>query len=351
MSSIDDLLSQVRSAVDARRPLCIVGGNSKHQIGREPRGERLELQGYSGIVDYQPSELVVTARAGTTVTELQQALAEKNQVLASDPPQFGGRATIGGSLACNLSGPARPWCGSIRDHVLGVRLINGRGEHLRFGGQVMKNVAGFDVSRLQAGAMGTLGIVTELSLKVMPRPESSITIKRSIDAIGALRVTSEICRKPLPLTGAFWNAGNLYVRLGGAASVVDAGSRQIAGDVLEDDAGIWSALREMDSPFFSNASDLWCVSLRPTAKHVMPEQDWLIDWRGARRWLAAPCDRESLDEHFEEEGVEAWQVRGAARDAEVFPDRGVTYQNMLRRLKAALDPSGIFNPGRLYSWL
>ncbi len=351
MISLDDLLDRVRGAVDARTPLCIAGGNSKRHLGREPQGEPLDLAGYAGIVDYQPSELVITARAGTTVAALQQALAEKNQVLASDPPQFEGRATIGGSLACNLSGPARPWSGSIRDHVLGVRLVNGKAEHLRFGGQVMKNVAGFDVSRLQAGAMGTLGILTEVSLKVMPRPEATITIRRPIDATDAVRVMNQICREPLPLTGAFWYAGDLYVRLSGPASVVDAGSRRIAGDVVEDDAGVWSRLREMNLPIFANAVDLWCISLRPTKKHFLPDQDWLIDWRGARRWLAAKCDRKTQEEHLAEEGAEAWQVRGATRGADVFPDRGGTYRNILLRLKAAMDPAGIFNPGRLYSWL
>ena len=351
MTSIDELLERVRGAVDARQPLCVAGGGSKRHFGRAPQGELLDLSGYSGIVDYQPSELVITARAGTTVAELQQALAEKNQVLASDPPQFDGRATIGGSLACNLSGPARPWSGSIRDHVLGVRLINGRAEHLRFGGQVMKNVAGFDVSRLQAGAMGTLGILTEVSLKVMPRPEATVTIRRSIDASDAVRVMNEICRESLPLAGVFWYAGDLHIRLAGPASVVDAGIRQIAGEALQDDAAVWSRLRDMELPFFSNAVDLWCVALRSTSKHVMAERDWLLDWRGARRWLAGKCDRETLDEQLVEEGAESWQVRGAAPGAEVFADPGGTYRNILLRLKAALDPAGVFNPGRLYSWM
>ena len=209
MSALAALQEQVRAAAAERRPLCIVGGNSKRHLGRETEGEPVEMGTYSGVVDYQPAELVVTARAGTTISELQAVLAERHQVLACEPPAFGGKATVGGTLACNLSGPSRPWLGSIRDHVLGVRLINGRGEHLRFGGAVMKNVAGYDVSRLMAGAMGTLGILTEITLKVMPLPEATLTVRRTIAASDAIRAMNELCRSPLPLTGACWHDGDL----------------------------------------------------------------------------------------------------------------------------------------------
>ncbi|MDH3953595.1 MAG: FAD-binding protein, partial [Gammaproteobacteria bacterium] len=186
MTAIADLQDRVRAAVAAQQLLCIVGGNSKRYLGGEQQGDPIDISAWSGVVDYQPSELVITVRAGTTISELQQVLARENQVLASEPPEFDGKATVGGTLACNLSGPSRPWHGSIRDHVLGVRIINGKGEHLRFGGQVMKNVAGYDVSRLQAGAMGTLGILTEVTLKVVPRPEATTTVRRTIGASDAL---------------------------------------------------------------------------------------------------------------------------------------------------------------------
>ena len=347
MSALANLLEQVRAAIAAEQPLRIVGGDSKRHFGRATTGELLDMRAHTGVVDYQPSELVITARAGTTVSELQEVLADENQVLACEPPEFDGKGTVGGALACNLSGPSRPWLGSVRDHVLGVRIINGKGEHLRFGGQVMKNVAGYDVSRLMAGALGTLGILTEVTLKVLPRPEATMTVRRAISAIDALRVMNDISRQPFPVTGACWYDGNMHVRLAGPASAVAAAAGQLEGEVLPDDDGLWEGLREMSLPFFTDAKDLWCVSLRSTHEHVLHDQNWLLDWRGARRWLAAPVGREVLDTV----GGEAWHVRGAANGAEVFQERGEAYRRTLLQLKRALDPGGIFNPGRLYSWM
>lgn len=351
MNALPDLQEQVRAAVADRRPLRIVGGNSKRHLGREAMGERVDISAYSGVVDYQPSELVITVRAGTTISELQEVLAGENQVLACEPPEFDGRSTVGGTLACNLSGPSRPWLGSIRDHVLGVRFINGKGEHLRFGGEVMKNVAGYDMSRLMAGAMGTLGVLTEITLKVMPLPEATLTLRRTTAAGDALRAMNGVCRSPLPLTGVCWHDGEMYVRLAGPASVIAAAAERIDGRVVPDDRGFWSGLRQMDLPFFAGTEDLWCVSLRSTSEHFMPDANWLIDWRGARRWLATRCDRESIEGHLRDTGGEAWQVRGAGNGADVFPARSEPYRAMLLRLKQALDPDGIFNPGRLYSWM
>ena len=351
MTAIADLQDQVRAAAAAQRPLCIIGGNSKQHLGREQQGDPIEMGSWSGVVDYQPSELVITVRAGTTISGLQQVLAQENQVLASEPPEFGGRATVGGTLACNLSGPSRPWYGSIRDHVLGVRIINGKAEHLRFGGQVMKNVAGYDVSRLQAGAMGTLGILTEVTLKVVPRPEATATIRRTIGASDALRAMNRICRTPSPVSGVCWYDGGMYIRLAGPSAVIAAAADRIDGDILPADDDFWARLREMELPFFTDARDLWCISLRSTHGHFMPEENWLMDWRGGRRWLAAARDRDMLADHTVEAGCELWQVRGAKKGADVFPARSDVYRNMLLQLKQALDPAGVFNPGRLYSWM
>ena len=350
MNAPAELLEQVRAAVAQQRPLCIAGGNSKKHIGREQAGDPVDMSSYAGVVDYQPEELVITVRAGTTVSDLQKVLAEENQVLASEPPEFDGKATVGGSLACNLSGPSRPWQGSIRDHVLGVRIINGKAEHLRFGGEVMKNVAGYDVSRLMAGAMGTLGVLTEVTLKVAPRPEATVTVRRPVGASEALHAMNDIGRTPLPITGACWHEGGMYVRLAGPASAVAAAADRIEGSSVSDDREFWRGLREMSLPFFADAGDLWCVSLRSTRDHFMPDANWLLDWRGARRWLAAG-DRDTLDRHVQEAGGELWHVRGAQGGAEVFAERGEAYRAMLLRLKRALDPAGVFNPGRLYSWM
>ena len=351
MSALADLLEQVRNAAEKGRALNVVGGNSKQHLGREPTGDPVDVSTYSGIVDYQPSELVITVRAGTTISDVQNALAEENQVLASEPPAFDGEATVGGTLACNLSGPSRPWQGSIRDHVLGVRIINGKAEHLRFGGQVMKNVAGYDVSRLMAGAMGTLGILTEVTLKVIAKPEATMTVCRPADATDALRAMNDLSRTPLPINAASWCDGNVYVRLAGSTSVITAAAKQIAGRTVSGDQGFWTGLREMSLPFFASAEDPWCISLRATHDHFMPEANWLFDWRGARRWLAADCDRDMLERLVTDAGGELWRMRGGGNTGEVFPARTEAYRNMLVRLKQALDPAGIFNPGRLYSWM
>ena len=352
MSALADLLQQVRDAAAKKRALNVFGGNSKQHLGREPSGDPVDMSTFSGIVDYQPSELVVTVRAGTTIAVLQNALAEENQVLACEPPEFDGEATVGGTLACNLSGPSRPWQGSIRDHVLGVRIINGKAEHLRFGGQVMKNVAGYDVSRLMAGAMGTLGILTEVTLKVTPKPEATMTVCRPVGATDALRAMNELSRMPLPINGACWCDDNLYVRLAGPTSVITAAAGQIEGSPLSDDRGFWSGLREMSLPFFAATEELSCISLRSTHDHFMPEANWLLDWRGARRWLVADYDRDALERLVMDAGGEVWRTRGEGNDAgEVFPYRSEAYKSMLSSLKQALDPAGIFNPGRLYSWM
>ena len=226
-------------------------------MGRDCEAKPLEVSGHRGIVDYQPDELVLCARAGTPLRTLQDTLAEHNQVLPFDPPMFGGRATLGGTLACNLSGPGRPWYGSIRDATLGVKLVNGKGELLQFGGKVMKNVAGYDVSRLQAGALGTLGVITEINLKVLPRPESSITLAYEMDAATALATMNRRAVEPKPLSGACWFNGTLYLRLSGAASAVGKTASIWGGSACAETETPWTGLREMDLPCFTGDAPLW----------------------------------------------------------------------------------------------
>lgn len=351
MTVLGQILEQVAAAASDSTPLCIVGGNSKCDVGREQIGEPISVSEYSGVVDYQPTELVVTVRAGTTLLELKEILASKNQMLACETPEFDGAATVGGALACAQSGPSRPWNGSIRDQVLGVRLINGNAEHLRFGGQVMKNVAGYDVARLQAGAMGAFGLLTEVSLKVLPRPGSSKTVRRPLEADAAIRVMNEVSMTPLPLTGAIWYDGELYLRVTGQSSVVDAMVTELEGDVLADDAPFWTALREQRLPFFDGAKELWRFSVRANSVHSKPDGDWLIDWGGAQRWLSGSYQRAELEHIAASAGGEVTQVLGGDRGAEIFPALPAAHRAMLQHLKLAFDPAGVFNSGRLYSWL
>ena len=278
-------------------------------------------------------------------------LAEKNQMLACESPQFDGAATVGGALACAQSGPSRPWYGSIRDQVLGVRLVNGKAEHLRFGGQVMKNVAGYDVSRLQAGAMGIFGLITEVTFKVLPIPEMSKTVRRQLDASAAIRVMNAVCKTPLPLTGACWTDGELYLRVSGQASAIDEIATGLEGEPLADATNFWTALREQSLPFFDGAGDLWRLSVRVNASQVKLDDNWLIDWGGARRWMSGSYDREGLENIAMNAGGEVKQVRGADRSADPLPTLSEPHRAMLQRLKQAFDPIGVFNRGRLYSWL
>ncbi|MCW8884815.1 MAG: glycolate oxidase subunit GlcE, partial [Motiliproteus sp.] len=281
------LQEQVISARSEGRKIAIVGGGSKAFMGRQIEAEPLALAEHRGIISYHPVELVLRVRAGTPLTEIIAALDEQDQMLAFDPPQFGPTSTIGGTLACNQSGPGRPWQGSVRDHVLGIQLINGLGEHLRFGGQVMKNVAGYDVSRLMAGSMGTLGVITEISLKVLPKPAMELTLVEEMDAYRAIEVMNQRAGLPKPMTAACWSQGKLYTRLAGAASAVDATANHWSGQPLEEAEQFWQQLRDQQLFYFTGDKPLWRFSVGSAAENPDLDGSWLIDWGGSQRWLRA----------------------------------------------------------------
>lgn len=345
------LQEQVLMARQAKQPLNIVGGDSKSFMGREAVGDTLNLSGHTGIVSYQPVELVLTARAGTPLTEIEAALAENNQMLAFEPPRFSDSATIGGTLACNQSGPARPWSGSVRDHVLGVRLINGIGEHLKFGGQVMKNVAGYDVSRLQAGAMGSLGVITEISLKVLPKPAATRTLVWDMEAKEAIHFMNTLATQPKPLSAACWLGGRVYARLSGAHSAVDATVREWQGEKLADADLFWQQLRHQQLTFFSKEAPLWRFSVNSAADISSLDSQSLIDWGGAQRWYSAEDDKARMEALATEAGGQVSLFAGGDRSLEVMHEVPAALQAIQKRVKDSFDPDGIFNPGRLYSWM
>ncbi len=352
MSDISQqLIDRVISARNKGDKLSISGRDSKSFFGREIEGERLSLAEHSGIVNYHPVELVLTARAGTRLAEIESVLREQGQMLSFEPPTFSGQASIGGTLACNLSGPARPWSGSVRDMVLGIKLINGRGEHLNFGGQVMKNVAGYDVSRTQAGAMGSLGVITEVSLKVMPVPAATLTLVQEMDAPQAIKTMNLLAATPKPLTAACWCDNKLYLRLSGAASAVEGTAKQWPGSVVEPGHHFWQSLNEQRLDFFSGESPLWRFSVKPTAEHFYPEGEWLIDWGGAQRWFRGDYDLCQLEDVAIEAKGQVSLFRGGDRGGEVFHRQSSVSKRLHERLKDAFDPDRLFNPGRLYSWL
>ncbi|MBL4836614.1 MAG: glycolate oxidase subunit GlcE, partial [Kordiimonadaceae bacterium] len=290
MSDISSqLVEQVKEANLAKTPLMIVGGGTKqNHIGRaieaSTGGNTLRMSGHSGIVSYDPKELVLTARAGTPLREIDAVLTENGQALSFDPPRYKGSATLGGTLACNPSGPARPWAGSVRDMILGVRLINGSGEHMRFGGQVMKNVAGYDVARLQAGALGSLGVLTEISLKVLPQADISMTLVLEMNEANAITRMNEVAGTPAPLNGAVWQEDALYLRFTGAASAVADCKKAFGGKALDKAEQFWADVRDQQLEFFSGDLPLWRFSVHPNAKPLFEGKATYIDWAGAQRW-------------------------------------------------------------------
>lgn len=272
-------------------------------------------------------------------------------MLACEPPWFNGKATIGGTLACNQSGPGRPWWGSIRDHVLGIRLLNGKGELLRFGGQVMKNVAGYDVARAQAGAMGSLGAITEVSLKVLPRPGASITLTQPMDRDEAITLMNARATEPKPLTAASWMDGHVYFRLSGSKSAVAATAKQWRGTVMSDSDAFWQKLRDQQHDFFAGNAPLWRFSVRPTAPLPDLNGDWLIDWAGAQRWYRGEGTIAAMASLAAEAGGQISLFRGGDRQGEVMHPQPDALKAVQQRLKKSFDPDAIFNPGRIYSWL
>ncbi|MEZ5569236.1 MAG: glycolate oxidase subunit GlcE [Halioglobus sp.] len=345
------LVAALQAAREAKRPLYVRGGDSKRDVlGRACEAAPLDVAAHRGILDYQPGELVISARAGTSVAAIQAALDEHRHMLPSEPPLFGGSATIGGTLACNLSGPGRPWRGATRDSVLGVKLLNGKGELLNFGGRVMKNVAGYDVSRLQAGAMGTLGVLCEITLRVVPQPEHSVTLGFELPAAQALTMMLQRAAQPAPLSAACWVDGRLHLRLSGAASAVRSTAQQWGGEPVADANDLWASLREMTHPFFSGDAPLWRLSLNSAAA-VDNGEETLIDWGGAQRWLRAPHNAGAMHAKARAGGGHACLFRGGDRSGEVRAPLPEAQQRVQQKLKHAFDPDGLLNPGRLYSWL
>jgi glycolate oxidase FAD binding subunit len=326
------------------------GAGSKDFYGGLLAGEVLDLSGHGGIVAYEPTELYITAKCGTPLSEIEETLAEEGQMLAFEPPHFG-RATLGGAIAAGLSGPRRQQAGAVRDFVLGIKLVDGAGQVLDFGGQVMKNVAGYDVSRFIAGSLGTLGVIAEATLKVLPRPVAETTLEFACDEAEAIRRLNEWGGQPLPVSASFWFEGRLWLRLSGAEAAVAAACRKLGGNSASGADAWWQAVREQTHAAYA-AAPLWRLALPSTAPALALDGLRAIEWGGGLRWYASTAEPAAVRAAATAAGGHAVLYRApeSLRCLEgAFAPLSPALLALHRRLKKAFDPRGILNPGRLYA--
>ena len=338
------LQDEVRAAAANHTALAIAGGGTKTFYTGTPQGKSFAVTGHRGIVSYEPTELVVTARAGTPLAEIEAVLSEKGQMLGFEPPYFGATATLGGTIACGFSGPRRPYAGSARDFVLGTKIINGKGEILKFGGEVMKNVAGYDISRLMVGALGTLGVLLEISLKVLPKPAKEITLCFAMPADKAIAAMNAWAGLPLPLSAACHTGDTLYVRLSGTEPGVRAASAKLGGAVVEKGDEFWRELREHQHGFFQEATPLWRLSVPPATPPINLPGKWILDWGGAQRWLMSDAPANAIHQHAENVGGYATLFRHEQMNGAAFHRLPAMLATLHQNLKRAFDPDGIINP-------
>jgi glycolate oxidase FAD binding subunit len=347
-SILEEISQRVANAMENRTRLKIVGGGTKNFYGRSTDGETLPVAGYCGITQYEPAELVMTARCGTPLSKIEETLAANGQMLAFEPPSFGTNATLGGAIAAGLSGPRRPYAGAARDAVLGIKIMTGTGEVSSFGGQVMKNVAGYDVSRLMTGALGTLGVLLEISVRVAPRPQIESTIGWEIGALEAHEKMIKFGQQPLPISAMAYDHGIMRVRLAGHPTAVNDARAELSPDCqMAND--YWYELKEQTLPFFHGAEPLWRLSVAPASATALDGQ-WLWDWGGACRWLRSEEPRERIREVARAAGGHASLFRHSADDAPFTPLESAN-SILHKRLKQVFDPHGIFNLGRMYARL
>lgn len=347
------LQNQVLQAIETGNTLTIKAGGTKDFYGRNAStikpAKDLNISQHSGIISYEPTELVITARTGTPLKIVKKVLAEHKQMLAFEPPSFGSRATLGGTIACNLSGPRRAYSGAARDYVLGTKIINGKAESLSFGGQVMKNVAGYDVSRLMTGAMGTLGVILEVSIKVVPLPETEITLVQNINnASAALSKLHQWSALPLPISASCFYQNQLYIRLSGTEKAIITAGQKIGGEKLYEADAFWSAVKEHTHAFFNNKCPLWRLSLASNTPPLLIDDDTLYEWGGALRWLQSNQSQAIIHQSNKSLNGHTTLFRTTKIRDEVFQSLPKHLLKLHQNIKHSFDPHGIFNIGRMY---
>lgn len=354
---IDELCARVDTAARNKTPVRPVGGASKDFYGGPLDGETVDMRAHSGIVEYEPTELVITAKSGTPLSLIENTLAAQGQELAFEPPRFSADSTLGGAIASGLSGPARLAKGPVKDYLLGCTLLDGKAQVLHFGGVVMKNVAGYDVSRLMAGSLGTLGILLDVSVKVLPKAVSEATLVFDWAADKANLQVNQWLSTPLPINASAHINGRLYVRLRGAQAALRNALQTMGGEVLNPDEaqGFWVSLRDQTHPFFTQPGPLWRLAVAPTGPMMDLPGEQLIEWAGGQRWYK-PHNPELTE-------ADLTAVRGCALQAKghatlyrshnpalrnfAFQAPEPVVMTIQRRLKQQFDPAGIFSMGRL----
>ena len=343
-----ELADRVRTASVAGTQLRIVGGDTLRHYGRAIDGEPLAVGAHSGIVHYDPAELVITARGGTTLREIDEALTASGQHLPFEPPAFGAQATLGGAIAAGLAGPSRATHGPVRDFVLGVRILAGDGRVLRFGGEVMKNVAGYDVSRLMAGSLGILGVLLDVSIKVLPLPPARRTLVFELDSPAALQRMTRMESPTLPVSASCWIGGRWYLRLDAAPQTLETVARRIGGETLRDADAFWDGVRNHAlSPLAAHGS-LWRIHVPAQCGPLgtLPEP-CCVEWGGSQRWYTGVEQAQVREAIAETTGFATW-FRGAPPGEEVFAPLPAAALDLHRALKRVFDPAGVLNPGRMY---
>ncbi|HIJ61286.1 MAG TPA: glycolate oxidase subunit GlcE [Rhodospirillaceae bacterium] len=356
--------------------LAVEGNASKAALGRPmTTARRLRLGGLSGIVAYEPEELVLTARAGTPLAEIEAALAGRRQHLAFEPrdlgPLLGGAGlpqTLGGVVACGLAGPRRCVGGAVRDHVLGITAVNGLGELFKAGGKVVKNVTGYDLVKLLTGSFGTLAVFTEITVKVLPAPETEETVVfPGRDATAAVALMAGALGGPVEPSAAAWLDGGVCLRLDGFAASVAARRRRLfadcgEGELLEAAASrrLWQDIAGV-APFVGRPGRaVWRLTQRPSDAPALLRRlamvegaEAFLDWGGALAWLSLPTGDDGGAATVRQAvaaGGQAWLVAApeAIRAVQpVFPPLPAPLAGLEARVKAAFDPRGILNPGRM----
>ena len=353
----NDFLQQLGQHIDqcarAGRAVQIKGGGSKDFYGGPLEGEVISTHGFSGILEYEPTELVITAKAGTLLSEIEAAVASQRQMLAFEPPRFGSNSTLGGVIASGLAGPRRATHGGVRDFVLGTTLMDGRGQVLHFGGTVMKNVAGYDVSRLLAGSMGCMGLLLDISVKVLPVPATEVTLRFEMTEAQFIERANRWLGDPLPISGSHWHAGVACLRLSGAQAAVDEAVKKLGGEPVANEAGIalWNALRDQTHEFFNWGGDLYRLSLPATTPPVSSGCETLIEWAGSQRWLRAPADSNPVKIQAMAQNLNGhatlYHTPTLSKRALAFTSPAPALKSIQQKLKREFDPAGIFNPGHM----